>query len=386
MNPMSPKPTPARKVGLLVLAALGVFAVAIFLVGERRNLFRSKNDYSIFLDSVSGLDQGSNVQLDGVNVGSISEVVLAEDVRQSQIEVRVRIDARYSGRLREDSMARTRTLGLLGDKYIEISSGTPSFPELPEGGRIGTAPVTDVDKLRTSGEDLIQNVTRITEQLTTILGRMERGEGLLGELTRDVEPDRKVTTDLLATLEEIRGMFADLRTGEGPIPRLLNDDALGDKLASTVTRLDSIAGKIEDGGGAASMLLTDAEQRARLERSLASIEKATANLEKVSVELQGTTGLLPKLVNDDVYGEQLAAELKSLLENLNRVAEKLDHGQGSAALLLNDPQLYTAIKDIISGVDESAILKKILRNRQKKGAEKRLEEQVESTPPAGSGG
>ena len=42
------------------------------------------------------------------------------------------------------SMARIRTLGLLGDKYIEISSGSPKYPEVPEGGRIGTAPVADL--------------------------------------------------------------------------------------------------------------------------------------------------------------------------------------------------------------------------------------------------
>ena len=382
----SPSSSAARRVGLLLLIALAVFAAAIFLIGERRNLFKTKATYSIFLDSVTGLDKGSNVQLDGVNVGSIEEIDLAEDVRQSQINVKVRIDSRYSGRIREDSMARTRTLGLLGDKYLEISSGSAGFPEVPEGGKIGTAPVTDVDRLRMSGEDLLQNVTRITEQLTTILGRMERGEGLLGELTRDVEPDRKVTTDLLDTLDEIRGMFSELRSGDGPIPRLLNDKEMGDKLASTVIRLDQVVAKVEGGEGPVSMLLTDAEQRGRLERSLASIEKASANLEKVSVELQGTTGLLPKLVNDEAYGRELSTELKSLLQNLNRVAEKLDHGQGSAALLINDPKLYQAIKDIITGIDESVILKKVIRNRQKKGVEKRLEEEVESTPPAGSGG
>ena len=75
-----------------------LFAAAIFVIGERRNLFASKNEYSILLDSVSGLDKGSNVHLDGVNVGSIAEIVLAEDVRESKIEVRVRVDSRYGGR------------------------------------------------------------------------------------------------------------------------------------------------------------------------------------------------------------------------------------------------------------------------------------------------
>lgn len=378
---MSPHPTAARRVGLLVLAALGVFALAIFLVGERRNLFRSKSDYSIFLDSVSGLGTGSNVQLDGVNVGSVSDIVLAEDVRQSQIEVQVKVDSRFAGRIREDSMARTRTLGLLGDKYIEISSGTPTFPEVPEGGRIGTAPVTDVDKLRTSGEDLIQNVTRITEQLTAILGRMERGEGLLGELTRDVEPDRKITTEFLSTLESIRGMFDDLRSGQGPVPRLLNDAAMGVKLENTVTRLDKLLEMAERGEGALAMLLTDTTQKERLARSLESIERASANLESVTTELKGTSGLLPRLVNDKEYGEALTTELRSLVENLNRVAEKLDRGEGSAAKIINDPQLYQAMKDIVVGVNESAILRRLIRNRQKKGAEKRLEEGLETPAP-----
>jgi phospholipid/cholesterol/gamma-HCH transport system substrate-binding protein len=144
-----------------------------------------------------------------------------------------------------------------------------------------------------------------------------------------------------------------------------------------------VVAKVEGGEGAVPMLLTDAGERARLERSLASIEKASANLERVSAELQGTTGLLPKLINDEAYGRELSAELKSLLENLNRVAEKLDHGEGSMAKLVNDPELYQAMKDIATGINESAILKKILRNRQKKGAEKRLEEATEPSrsPP-----
>ncbi len=138
---MSPNPSAARRVGLLLLVALALGMAAIFTVGERRNLFSAKNDYIIRFDSVSGLQPGSNVQLDGVGVGSVAKIDLSEDVRKNQIELRIRVEARFAGRIREDSMARIRTLGLLGDKYIEISSGTPKFPEVPEGGTIGTAPV-----------------------------------------------------------------------------------------------------------------------------------------------------------------------------------------------------------------------------------------------------
>lgn len=379
---MSPNPSAARRVGLLLLVALALGMAAIFTVGERRNLFSAKNDYFIRFDSVSGLQAGSNVQLDGVGVGSIAAVDLSEDVRKNQIEIRIRVEERFAARIREDSMARIRTLGLLGDKYIEISSGTPNFPEIPEGGTIGTAPVADVDRLRASGEDLVNNVTRITEQLTTILGRMERGEGILGELTKDVEPNRKVTTEFIATLDSIRSMFDEFRQGQGPLPRMLGDRALGDKLESTVTRLDSLLSQAQSGEGALSMLLTDGAQKERLERSLASIERTSANLERASQSLSEERALLPKLLGDEAYGDKLSADLQSLVENLNRVAEKIDHGTGSAARIINDPQLYQAMKDIVVGIDESAILRHLIRNRQKKGVEVRLEKELDAAPAA----
>lgn len=379
---MSPNPSAARKVGLLLLVAVALGMAAIFTVGERRNLFSAKNDYVIRFDTVSGLQPGSNVQLDGVGVGSIAAIDLSEDVRQNQIELHIRVEARFAARIREDSMARIRTLGLLGDKYIEISSGSPKFPEVPEGGQIGTAPVADVDRLRASGEDLVNNVTRITEQLTTILGRMERGEGILGELTKDAEPNRKVTTEFLATLDSIRGMFDNFRQGDGPLPRLLNDRALGEKIEGTVGRLDALLAKTESGEGALSMLLTDGAQKERLERSLASIERTAANLEAATNSLREERALLPKLLGDEAYGERLTGELQSLIENLNRVAEKLDHGPGSAAQMLNDPALYLAMKDIVAGIDESAILRHLIRNRQKKGVEVRLGKELDATPAA----
>lgn len=377
---MAPQPAATRRVGLLLLVALALGLTAIFVLGDRRNLFSAKHDYFIRFDSVSGLQTGSNVQLDGVAVGSVAAIDLSEDVRQNQIELKVRIESRFAGRIREDSMARIRTLGLLGDKYIEISSGSPKYPEVPEGERIGTAPVADVDRLRASGEDLVNNVTRITEQLTTILGRMERGEGILGELTKDVAPDRKVTTEFVATLASIRAMFDGFREGEGPLPRLLHDEALAVKLEGTVTRLDRLLAQTESGEGALSMLLTDGEQKSRLERTLASLERSAANLEGTTRSLQEERALLPKLLGDEAYGEKLAADLQSLVENLSRIAAKLDHGEGSAAKAINDPELYQAMKDIVTGIDESAILRRLVRNRQKKGAEVRLERSLDAPP------
>src|SRR5690606_37034202 len=167
----------ARRVGLLTLVAVAVAAAAILLIGDRQNLFKQKNDYFVRFVSVSGLRPGSDVQLNGVNVGSVERIVLPREIGENLLEVHVSIDARYEQRLRRDSLARIKTLGLLGDKYLEITSGSPASDLVPEGGEIAAAPPTNVEQLAEAGEDVMNNIVTISHQMTGILGRMERGEG-----------------------------------------------------------------------------------------------------------------------------------------------------------------------------------------------------------------
>ena len=140
------------KVGLLVICAFVVLGISVFLVSERRNLFALKNTYSIELQTVSGLAQGSPVHLDGVGVGSIQRIVLPEAVERKLLTVWVTADRRYAQRIREDSLAMIKTLGLLGDKYIDISSGTITSPVIPAGGTIPAAPPVDRHRRRCHGQ------------------------------------------------------------------------------------------------------------------------------------------------------------------------------------------------------------------------------------------
>ena len=123
---MSRESAVARRVGLLVLVAIAVGVAALFVLGDRQQLFVSKNRYKIRFQNVNGLAEGSTVQLSGVKVGSVDRIVLPGDMGESLLEVRIAVDARYEQRIRQDSVARIKTLGLLGDKYLELTSGSPA--------------------------------------------------------------------------------------------------------------------------------------------------------------------------------------------------------------------------------------------------------------------
>jgi len=382
---MSRESVAARRVGLLVLVALAVGIAALAVLGDRQNLFVRKNHYRVHFEQVSGLAVGSSVQLNGVNVGSVEHVVLPVDMNEQMLEVQVAIDARYAERIREDSEARIKTIGLLGDKYLQVTSGTPAAPPIPDGGVIPAAAMTDVDQLAATGQDVVEDIARIASQLARILGGIERGEGVLGKLLTDKETGEELVGKIDSTLDAVRGAARGLNDRSGVVGRALHDRELAERLASAVERLDSVLAKADSGDGPLPALLSDGELKGRVERVLDHLEATTEHLAGIAGKLDrdGSQALATKLIEDEEFGRQVTTELTALLRNLREVAEKLNKGDGSAARLLNDPQFADALEDILVGINDSRMLRWLIRNRQKKGIEKRYDARREELEAQG---
>jgi len=374
------------KVGLLVVAAFIVLGIGVFLVSERRNLFTLKNQYSVQFQTVSGLGQGSPVQLDGVGVGSIQSIVLPEQVEQKMLTIWVTADRRYAERIREDSVARIKTLGLLGDKYIDISSGTSNSTVIPEGGNIPAAPPTDVDRLIATGGDAMGNVVAISYSLRHILERMEAGEGILGELTTDNEAGKRAKEALLAVLDSMRTITDQVQNGNGTLARLIQDDSLVTKLEGSVDHFDDLLVDLREGAGVLPALINDPDTRQKVDVLLSGFEETSSHLADLTGAIQSGDGLLGKMINDEDFATQLTDELQQLLRNLRLVSDRVAQSEGTLGLLISDPQVYEAMNDIIVGIDESSMLRWLVRNRQKKGIEVRYESEQspqETEPLAG---
>ncbi|HKV06818.1 MAG TPA: MlaD family protein [Thermoanaerobaculia bacterium] len=382
---MSPR-TREIRVGLVILAAMLVLAAGIFLIGERNNLFARKDSYFIEFNNVGGLKAGNPVQLNGVDVGTVERVELPQDPERSQIRIWISVERKYSDRIRGPqnpravvdgqpaSRARIKTLGLLGDKFIEINSGSTVYPIIPPENQIPAAQPTNVDALLASGEDVMDNVVEISSSLSKILGRMERGEGLLGELTSNSPSGERLKASLLGTSESLERIANKIETGDGPLPRLLNDRAMANKLASSLDRFDSLLLQAQSGPGLLPGLLNDPSMRTEVNTTLASLKDVAQDLQAFTADLETSDALLPKLVKDEEYGRQVTGQIRELVERLNAISVKLSEGNGTAAKLINDPQIYDAVNDVIIGVNESRLLRWLIRNRQKAGIEKRYED------------
>ncbi len=368
------------RVGLTVLLALGVLAAFIFLIGEHSALFTPTNNYRIRFPNVSGLVEGNPVQLNGVTVGKVSAIHLDERPESELLEVHLSVERRYANRLRRDSLGRLKTIGLLGDKYVEITSGSPDAVLLNPGDEIPAALPTDVDDLIASGADVVDHAVATARSLSKILARMERGEGLLGELVT-AQGDEQITESVVRTLKSLERVANQVEAGEGVIGRLLTDRELAERLDSTLAQVDDTLRLLREGDGLAPALLNDGELRTRVESTLADTQTAAADLRELTADLRNADGLLPRLMNDAELSDSLTGEMEQLLQRLNSTLDRFTEGDGTAARLLNDPAIYEALDDLVVGVNESRFLRWLIRNRQKAGIKKRYRDLTEALAP-----
>jgi phospholipid/cholesterol/gamma-HCH transport system substrate-binding protein len=287
---------------------------------------------------------------------------------------------------------RLKKLGLLtGDSYIDVTPGTPRFPPLEPGSIIPSQRQTDVEQLLSSGEDLVDNFVQISYSLKNILARIDRGEGLLGELTTAPETKQRLTDTVLTALNKTNAALAHMESGKGVMGKLIYDDKFGEQLTvslnSTAQSLQSITGTVqksfETGQGALPALLNDAETKKKTVELVENLRTTSSNLATFTSNVQKGEGLLPRLLSDKAYGDQALTEFALLAKQLNEVVAKINSGQGTAGKLISDPALFESVNDILIGINESKLLRWLIRNRQESGIEKRYKEAVKApaTPP-----
>jgi phospholipid/cholesterol/gamma-HCH transport system substrate-binding protein len=306
------------RVGLTVVVAVGLAMAGTFLIGREQRFWERKQSYEIRFTRTNGLRISSPVSLAGVDIGSVQSVSFPKNPSVNYIAVSVSISGRAAPRIREDSLARIRTIGLLGDKFVEIAGGSPQSPMLPPGSIIPSADPIDYEALLGESGDIITNIVETTNSLKNVLASIEQGEGLLGQLVKNREQGTTTLADLQRTVKHVEATTASLE-------RMVKD--------------------VESGKGAIGVLLKRGEETRRL---LSSLDHAARELETLTARLGRAQGALPQLIHDKDYGQALLRDLREAAANLAEFSEKINRGNGTVAELVNDPSLYHEAKGLLS--------------------------------------
>ena len=126
------------RVGVFVTLGLVLAMVVIFMLGDISDMFERRFTVYARFDDISGLRVGAPIYLAGINVGKVEKIRFPGSLEEKKVVVTMRVRSEYRIRVRNDSAASVMTQGLLGDKAIFITVGSPDSPEVKNGGRIAS--------------------------------------------------------------------------------------------------------------------------------------------------------------------------------------------------------------------------------------------------------
>jgi phospholipid/cholesterol/gamma-HCH transport system substrate-binding protein len=181
----------AFRLGVFIVAALLIFAAAVFWIGKNRMLFQSKYRLNAEFEKVSGLTVGAEVRVSGIQKGTVRRIDLPNRPDQ-KVRVEMDLDSETRRVIRKDSTASIKAEGLIGDEYVEIAPGTNDAPPVPDNATLEGAPAVEIsdlikkaDNLLDSANGTIQNVSRTADNLDSITSKINNGAGTMGALIND---------------------------------------------------------------------------------------------------------------------------------------------------------------------------------------------------------
>ncbi len=290
------------KLGIVSLIAIGLLIWAS-LTGGGGSILRPKSTVKTWFPTISGLVVGSPVWINGVEVGQVSDISVDKLVSEGKIEVSMGISRKYWNLLRQDSKARLGTVGLLGDKFVEIFAGTAGSPELKPGDFILGERPADLAATLSSTPELLKNADRLLTSLTAIADQINAGRGSIGKLFRE-DQFYVETRDAMARIREIA--------------QALSEKKVGNRLASLAANLDSLTAAINRGEGSLGKLVKDSSWFVNLSRSTAKMDSLFSKIDRG----EGSLGLLTS--DDKLYREaqQTLTEMKRLLADIQKNPKK----------------------------------------------------------------
>ncbi len=344
------------KVGAFVLAGLIACGAVIFLIGDERQLFQSKLEYSTQFEDVQGLRRGSPVRMGGVDVGSIGGVDYGHDATDKNIHVRMAISVADARRIRSDSVATIEGKGLLGDKMIVITVGSPNNPALPEGAVIPSKSADDIGQM-------MSRLSNISGQVEKVVTNLERTTSSLS--------DEKFQGDIRNSVASLASILGSVDHGDGYVGKLLHDPAESARLSHLMANLEQTSAELEHTAASVNQVLARVNNGPGFVHEVVYGEdgsKTIAKFGNVADELTTTlkgvrqgNGIARSFIYGDDSSQQVMSNLNQMSTDLRQVVTDMRSGKGTLGALLVDPSVYEDLKLMLGNVDRNRTLRALVR-------------------------
>jgi phospholipid/cholesterol/gamma-HCH transport system substrate-binding protein len=334
-----------RKYEMLVgvFVVIGIIILVLMTMKVEKFQIGGKAGYllHVYFDSVPGLDLNSPVRVAGVHVGAVEKIAL----EQGKAKVTFRLSPDTS--LYKDAKAYIKSEGFLGEKYVEVSPGTPGYPKMEPNGVVEQgAPPVDVEKLLSEVGSIGNNIKGIAQPLEDVLKTVDakKVEMMIDNLNKFSGQLSAMTEDSKEAIQSVKNAFS---------------------------RMEDIGNKVERGEGTLGKLITDEtiyqDTKTTVEtvkEAVESAKKAVDTLKDVSEKIEQGEGTLGKLINDETLYQDIKETVHSAketmrsadetLQSVKGIAEKVEKGEGTLGKLVSDDNLMKETEKTMKKVQKAA--------------------------------
>jgi phospholipid/cholesterol/gamma-HCH transport system substrate-binding protein len=248
------------RAGIFILVSFIILVVMVFTVSDLESLFKRTKDVKVLFSYSDGIEKNAPVRFSGIKIGKVKIVRVAPE-HGDKIELTLIV---YRDTvIKEDTKAAIKTLGLVGGKYVELSSGTPGAKLLAPGEIIKGEESLKVEDLTRMGADVALKLKNIANNLNNVLG------------------DATVARALKATIQNLQEVTANIKT----MTSSKDEVAQGLKsLPELVKKLDESANNLKAITEKADKLVGD--NKKSIDATLENMKEMTRNLKETAEDVK----------------------------------------------------------------------------------------------------
>jgi phospholipid/cholesterol/gamma-HCH transport system substrate-binding protein len=289
------------KVGIVVLIGLVIFVFIVSVVGTEQNIFTSTYELKLHMPNVRGLVNGAMVTLGGLKIGYVTDMTFVTREESTGVDITLKVLTKYAYAVTGSSVAQIKTIGLLGDKYIDISIGRQDEAPLAEGSELPLRESFDLEEAGPALNKTLRDFSALIENTRELTATINRGEGTVGRLV--TRPDLAEEADRF--MKSLNRIASAVEGGRGALGAMVYDRGLSDDLSAVAGNLRDVTGRLTKGEGTMGKLIADES----LYRSLSSF---SARADSILAKAGADSSNVSKLISDPEFYTRVSKLLKDL--------------------------------------------------------------------------
>ena len=217
-------------VGAFLIVGIVLFAVGLYLIGNRRMMFSDTFEVYAEFSKVAGLQNGAIVRVAGLDAGEVETIHLPTSP-SGKFRIKLRVRSDMHALIRLDSVASIQSDGLVGNKFVQVEAGTDASPQVPDRGTIRSLEPFDLAEML---QRVNQTIDMVTRMITDVHGKLDEalgsvatmaaaGQTMITDISGEVQA---ITTSGQKVAADLQRIVAGVREGRGSLGKFVNDDAI----------------------------------------------------------------------------------------------------------------------------------------------------------------